>query len=360
MKRQQTKKIKVRDIFIGGSEPISIQSMTKTDTRDIHATLEQIKELEEVGCDLVRVAIPNMEAAQGIKRIVKQSNIPIVADIHFDYRLALEVIKNGVDKLRINPGNIGDHNRIKKVVNAAKQRNIPIRIGVNAGSIDQEVLEEYGKVTPQAMVASAQKHIKILEDLDFDQIVISLKASSVPLTIEAYQLMSKQCDYPLHVGVTESGTKFSGTIKSSIGIGSLLSKGIGDTIRVSLTDQPKEEVIVAKEILKSLNLNNNSNSIEVISCPTCGRCQIDLINIANDLERKLGQIQNTKPLKVAVMGCAVNGPGEAKEADIGIAGGKGEVLLFKKGKIIGKINSKNILNNLVEEINQLEDSRKED
>lgn len=360
MKRQQTKKIKVRDIFIGGSEPISIQSMTKTDTRDIHTTIEQIKELEEVGCDLVRVAIPNMEAAQGIKSIVKQSNIPIVADIHFDYRLALEVIKNGVDKLRINPGNIGDHNRIKKVVNAAKQRNIPIRIGVNAGSIDQEVLEQYGKVTPQAMVASAQKHIKILEDLDFDQIVISLKASSVPLTIEAYQLMSKQCDYPLHVGVTESGTKFSGTIKSSIGIGSLLSRGIGDTIRVSLTDQPKEEVIVAKEILKSLNLNNNSNSIEVISCPTCGRCQIDLINIANDLERKLGQIQNTKPLKVAVMGCAVNGPGEAKEADIGIAGGKGEALLFKKGKIIGKIDSKNILNNLVEEINQLEDSRKED
>lgn len=359
MKRQQTKKIKVRDTFIGGNKPISIQSMTKTDTRDIQGTVRQIKELEEVGCDIVRVAIPNMEAAQGIRGIVKQSNIPIVADIHFDYRLALEVIKNGVDKLRINPGNIGDHDRVKKVVNAAKERNIPIRIGVNAGSIDREILEKYGGIVPRAMVASAQKHIKILEDLDFDQIVISLKASSVPLTIKSYELMSQQCDYPLHVGVTESGTKFSGTIKSSIGIGSLLSKGIGDTIRVSLTDHPKEEVLVAKEILKVLNLDNNFNSIEVISCPTCGRCQIDLINIANDLEKKLNQIKNTKPLKVAVMGCAVNGPGEAREADIGIAGGKGKALLFKKGEIVGKIDSKDILETLIEEINQLSNNQEE-
>ncbi len=353
MKRKQTKKIRIRDMFIGGDAPISIQSMTKTDTRDIHATVSQIKELEEVGCDIVRVAILNMEAAQAIKSIVKQTNIPIVADIHFDYRLALEVIKNGVHKLRINPGNIGDRDRVVKVVNTAKKCNIPIRIGVNAGSIDPKITQKYGGITAQAMVDSAQEHIQILEDLNFDQIVISLKASNVPLTIEAYELMSEQCSYPLHVGITESGTKFSGTIKSSVGIGSLLSKGIGDTIRVSLTDKPTEEVIVAKEILKSLGLNKDSNSIEIISCPTCGRCQIDLIDIAKKLEKNRNLIKNNKPLKIAVMGCVVNGPGEAREADIGIAGGKGKALLFKKGRTIRQIDENNILNELINEINKL-------
>ncbi|RBP41161.1 flavodoxin-dependent (E)-4-hydroxy-3-methylbut-2-enyl-diphosphate synthase [Garciella nitratireducens] len=353
MKRKKTKKIRVKDMFIGGDAPISIQSMTKTDTRDINATINQIKELEEIGCDIVRVAIPNMEAAQAIKTIVQQTNIPIVADIHFDYRLALEVIKNGIHKLRINPGNIGDFDRIEKVVNAAKERNIPIRIGVNAGSINSKIIKKYGGISAQAMVDSAQEHIRILESLNFDQIIISLKSSNVVLTIEAYELMSKQSNYPLHIGITESGTKFSGTIKSSVGIGSLLSKGIGDTIRVSLTDKPIEEIIVGKEILKSLNLRNDSNSIEIISCPTCGRCQIDLIDIAKKLEKNRHIIKNQRPLKIAVMGCAVNGPGEAREADIGIAGGNGKALLFKKGKIIRPIDEGNILNELINEINKL-------
>ena len=350
MKRKITKKVKVGNMFIGGNAPISIQSMTNTDTRNINATINQIKELEDHGCDIVRIAIPNMVAAQAIKKIVHQSDIPVVADIHFDYRLALEVIKNGVDKLRINPGNIGEHQRIVQVVNAAKERDIPIRIGVNAGSIDPQILNKYQCINAQAMVESACEHIKILEDLNYDKIVISLKASSVPLTIKAYDLISEKCNYPLHVGITESGTKFSGTIKSSIGIGSILSKGIGDTIRVSLTDNPIEEIKVAKKILKTLNLNN-SDSIEIISCPTCGRCQINLIEIANRVEKQLAHIK--KPLKVAIMGCAVNGPGEAKEADIGIAGGKGSALLFKKGKIVRKINEKDIINELLKEINNL-------
>lgn len=350
MKRKITKKVKVGNMFIGGNAPISIQSMTNTDTRNINATINQIKELEDHGCDIVRIAIPNMVAAQAIKKIVHQSDIPVVADIHFDYRLALEAIKNGVDKLRINPGNIGEHQRIVQVVNAAKERDIPIRIGVNAGSIDPQILNKYQCINAQAMVESACEHIKILEDLNYDKIVISLKASSVPLTIKAYDLISEKCNYPLHVGITESGTKFSGTIKSSIGIGSILSKGIGDTIRVSLTDNPIEEIKVAKKILKTLNLNN-SDSIEIISCPTCGRCQINLIEIANRVEKQLAHIK--KPLKVAIMGCAVNGPGEAKEADIGIAGGKGSALLFKKGKIVRKINEKDIINELLKEINNL-------
>jgi (E)-4-hydroxy-3-methylbut-2-enyl-diphosphate synthase len=350
MRRKMTKKVKVGDIFIGGNAPISVQSMTNTDTRNINATINQIKELEDSGCDLVRIAIPNMEAARAVKSIVDESNIPIIADIHFDYRLALEVIKNGIDKLRLNPGNIGEHHRVVQVVNAAKERHIPIRIGVNAGSIDPDILKKYQGVNAQAMVESACEHIKILEDLNYDQVIISLKASSVPLTIQAYDLISEKCSYPLHVGITESGTKFSGTIKSSVGIGSILSKGIGDTIRVSLTDNPTEEVIVAKEILKSLKLNKSS-SIEIISCPTCGRCQINLIEIANQLEKQLINIK--KPLKVAIMGCVVNGPGEAKEADIGIAGGKGKALLFKKGEIIRKIDEKNIINELLNEIKKL-------
>lgn len=350
MERKLTKKIRVGDIFIGGKSPITIQSMTNTDTRDIKATVDQVKKLEESGCDIVRIAIPDMEAAQAVKTIVEKSTIPIVADIHFDYRLALEVIKNGVDKLRINPGNIGDSQRVIEVVKAAMEREIPIRIGVNGGSLEREILNKYQGVNAQAMVESAYNHIRILEDLNYQQIVISLKASSVPLTIEAYELISDRCSYPLHVGITESGTKFSGTIKSSVGIGGILSKGIGDTIRVSLTDDPVNEVIVGKEILKSLNLNNSS-SVEIISCPTCGRCQINLIEIASTIEDRLANIE--KPLKVAIMGCGVNGPGEAKDADIGIAGGKGQALLFKKGKIIRKIDENNIVTELLSEIDKL-------
>lgn len=349
MQRKTTKKIRVGNIFIGGNAPITIQSMTNTDTRNINTTIQQIRELKDYGCDLIRVAIPDMEAASAIKTIVNQSNLPVVADIHFDYRLALEVIKNGVHKLRINPGNIGDHQRIVQVVNAAKERCIPIRIGVNAGSLDAKILNKYQSINAQAMLESACEHIQILEDLNYDQIIVSLKASNVPLTIQAYELISEKYSYPLHVGITESGTKFSGTIKSSVGIGSLLSKGIGDTIRVSLTDNPIEEVLAAKEILKSLNLYT-SNSVEIISCPTCGRCQIDLIKIAKQLEGKLAHIK--KPLKVAIMGCAVNGPGEAKEADIGIAGGKENALLFKKGEIVRKIDEKDIVNELLKEINK--------
>lgn len=352
MERKATKKIRVGNIFIGGDAPISIQSMTKTDTRDVSSTINQIKELQSSGCDIVRLAIPNMEAAQAIKRIIPEVNIPVVADIHFDYRLALEVIKNGVHKLRINPGNIGEKERVIKVVDAAKEKNIPIRIGVNAGSIAPKFLKKHGAITAQAMVESAEEHIKILENLNYESIILSLKASNVMLTIEAYELMSQRSNYPLHIGVTESGTFFSGTVKSSVGIGSLLSKGIGDTIRVSLTDDPREEIKVGKEILRSLNLNSDTNSIEMISCPTCGRCNINLMEIANKLSKHLEDIN--KPLKVAVMGCAVNGPGEAKEADIGIAGGKGKALLFKKGKIIKEIKEEDIIEELLAEIAKIE------
>ena len=349
MNRKATKKIRVGDLYIGGDAPITIQSMTKTDTRDWKATIDQIKELEEVGCDIVRIAVPDIEAAEAIKNIKKNTNIPIVADIHFDYRLALESIKNGVDKLRINPGNIGDRDRVKQVVNAAMERNIPIRIGVNAGSISPKILDQFNGVNAESMIESALEHINILEALNFEQIIISLKASNVLLTLEAYELISKKTNYPLHIGITEAGTKFSGTIKSSIGIGILLARGIGDTIRVSLTDDPKEEVLVAKEILKSLNLYKG-NAVELISCPTCGRTQINLMDMAKELEMRLNKLQIKKTVKVAIMGCAVNGPGEAKEADIGIAGGKGSALIFKKGEIIRQVNEKNIIEELLEEI----------
>ena len=321
-KRRQSREVSVGNVKIGGNNPISIQSMTNTDTRDAEATIAQIKRLEEVGCDIVRVAIPDMTAAKNIAKIKSEVNIPVIADIHFDYRLALEVIDQGVDGVRINPGNIGSIDRVKMVVEKCKEKNLKIRIGVNGGSLEKELLEKYGSATAEALVESAMNHVKILEDLDFRNIVISLKSSDIYKTLEAYELISKKVDYPLHIGITESGSVKKGTIKSSIGVGALLLKGIGDTIRISLTGDPCEEVIVGKEILRSLGLLNDK--IKVVSCPTCGRCNIDLISVVNEVEENINHME--KDITVAIMGCAVNGPGEAREADIGIAGGKGEGL----------------------------------
>ncbi len=347
-KRRMCREVSVGNVKIGGNNPISIQSMTNTDTRDAKATIAQIKRLEDVGCEIVRVAVPDMEAAKNIGEIKRNVNIPVIADIHFDYRLALEAIDQGVDGVRINPGNIGDIERVKLIVNKCKERNLKIRIGVNGGSLEKELLEKYGSATPEALVESALNHVKILEDLDFYNIVISLKSSDIYKTLDAYELISKKVDYPLHIGITESGSIKRGTIKSSIGVGALLLKGIGDTMRISLTGDPTEEVLVGKEILRSLDLLNDR--IKVISCPTCGRCNIDLISVFNDVEEKINNME--KDITVAIMGCAVNGPGEAKEADIGIAGGKGEGLLFKKGEIVRKIKGNNLVEELLEEINK--------
>jgi len=349
MYRKTTKKLRVGELFVGGDAPITVQSMTCTDTRDVTETVEQIKRLEEAGCDIVRIAIPDSEAAQAVKRIKKAIRIPLVADIHFDYRLALECIENGIDKIRINPGNIGERERVRKVVEAARPRGIPIRIGVNSGSMEKYILAKYGGVTPEGMVESALGHAQILEGFSFDDIVFSLKASSVAMTIEAHRLMSQKTDYPLHIGVTEAGTMFSGTIKSAAGIGCLLAEGIGDTIRVSLTGDPVEEVRVGIELLKALGLRKAG--VEFVSCPTCGRCKINLIKVANEVEQRLSGCE--KQIRVAVMGCAVNGPGEAREADIGIAGGDGEALLFKKGEIIRKIPQDRIVDELIKEIEKL-------
>ncbi len=349
MNRLDTRKVMVKDVPIGGKSEIVIQSMTNTDTRDVNKTIEQIKELYMAGCQIVRCAVLDMEAAEAIKEIVQLSPIPVVADIHFDYKLALKVIENGISALRINPGNIGSKDRVLMVVKAAKEKNIPIRIGVNSGSLEKEILAKYGKPTAEALVESALKHVKILEELDFYDIVISIKSSDVQTMIEAYRLMSQKCDYPLHLGVTESGTTFKGTIKSSIGIGTLIAEGIGDTIRVSLTSNPVDEIKVAKEILKALG--ERKEGIEFVSCPTCGRTQIDLIGIANEVEKRLENVN--KNIKVAVMGCVVNGPGEAREADIGIAGGIGEGLIFKKGQIIKKVKENELVNELMKEIEKL-------
>lgn len=346
IKRKKTRKVRVGDIYIGGDAKITVQSMTNTDTRDVEATVNQIKMLEDIGCDIIRVAVVDQEAAEAIKEIKKSIKISLVADIHFDYRLAISSMENGADKIRLNPGNIGDRERVRKVVEVAKSRQIPIRIGVNSGSLEKNVIEKYGGITPEAMVESALQHVRILEELDFYDIVISLKASSVPMTIAAYRLMSEKTDYPLHIGVTEAGTVFKGTIKSCAGLGCLLAEGIGDTIRVSLTGDPKEEVLVGHELLRALGIEKGG--IELVSCPTCGRCQIDLIGIAEKVEERLEGLD--KNIKVAIMGCAVNGPGEAKEADIGIAGGKGEVLLFKKGVIVRKIPQERAVEELMEEI----------
>lgn len=350
-KRKMTREVRVGDVKIGGNNPISVQSMTNTDTRDVEKTVAQIKRLEEVGCDIVRVAVVDMDAAKSISKIKEQVNIPIIADIHFDYRLALEAIEQGVDGIRINPGNIGSIERVKAVVEKCKERDLKIRIGVNGGSLEKELLKKYGSPTAEALVESAMGHIKILEDLDFHNIVISLKSSDIYTAVEAYELMSQKVDYPLHIGITEAGGVRAGTIKSSIGIGSLLLKGIGDTMRISLTGDPVEEVKVGKDILRSLNLLNDK--IKIVSCPTCGRCNIDLINIANEVENKIQYLD--KNMTVAIMGCVVNGPGEAREADIGIAGGKGQGILFKKGEIVRKIPADKLVEELLDEIDKFEE-----
>lgn len=347
--RKITREVKIGNKKIGGNNPILVQSMTNTDTHDIEKTIEQIRRLEAEGCDIIRVAVPDMEAAEAIKEIKKNINIPLVADIHFDYRLAIKSIENGADKIRINPGNIGREENIKKVVEIAKEKGIPIRIGVNSGSLEKEILHKYKGVTAEAVVESALKNVLILEKLGFYDIVISLKTTNVPLTIEAYKLASSKVDYPLHVGITEAGTIEAGTIKSAIGIGTLLYLGIGDTIRVSLTGDPVHEVRVGRQILRSLGLLKEG--VEIISCPTCGRTKIDLIKLAEEVEKRTRNIK--KPLKVAVMGCVVNGPGEAKEADIGIAGGVGEGVIFKKGKVYKKVKEEELVEELMKEIEKL-------
>ena len=341
-KRKKTRVIKVGNVPIGGNNPIVIQSMTNTDTCDVNRTVEQIRELTIAGCEIIRVAVPNLEAVAAIKQIKRSISIPLIADIHFDYKLALASIKSGVDGLRLNPGNIGIYQNVLKVVEAVRERKIPIRIGVNSGSLSKEKIAKYG-VNAKSIVESALEHVAILEKANYHEMKISVKASSVPLTLESYRLLSKKVDYPLHLGITEAGTEFCGTIRSSIGIGTLLAEGIGDTIRVSLTANPIEEIKVAKEILKSLNLRKG---LKIVSCPTCGRTEIDLISITKEVEKKLHKFEDYD-LTVAVMGCVVNGPGEAREADFGIAGGKKEGLIFKKGKIIQKVHEQHLVDKLI-------------
>lgn len=352
MKSKTTKQVWIGSVAVGGGAPISIQSMTNTRTEDVQATAAQIGRLHEAGCDIVRIAVPDMAAAGSIAEIKRlQPQIPLVGDIHFDYRLALTAVEQGIDALRLNPGNIGEEANIIAVVRAAKQRRIPIRIGVNAGSLEKELLMRYGHPTPEAMVESALRHVRLLERHDFYDIKLSLKANDVPMTIKAYQLMSEMVDYPLHLGITEAGTVSSGVIKSSVGIGSLLVQNIGDTVRVSLTGDPVEEVKVAGEILKALNLRQYGPTL--ISCPTCGRTQIDLVGIATAVEKKLASIK--KPIKVAVMGCVVNGPGEAKEADVGVAGGREFGIIFRKGEILKKVSEDKLLEELFKEIDRIEE-----
>lgn len=352
--RRKSKKVNIGNTCVGGDSDISIQSMTNTDTNDAYATINQIKELESVGCDIVRITVPTIESASTIKLIKKEGiKIPVVADIHFDYRIALECIKQGVDKIRINPGNIGEDWKVKEVVDACKTNNIPIRIGVNGGSLEKHILEKYGSPTPEALAESAFYHINLLEKYGFEDTVVSVKASDVRNMILANKIIASKCDYPIHVGVTEAGDSYSGLIKSSAGIGSLLCDGIGDTIRVSLTANPLEEISAAKELLSTLGFYNKG-SIQVVSCPTCGRTKINLIELSSKLKKELSSINpNGKNIKVALMGCIVNGPGEAKECDIGVAGGVGEAVLFRNGKIIQKINEFDIVNTLIKEVKKL-------
>lgn len=352
IKRRMTRVVPVgKGISIGGDNPILIQSMTNTDTRDVQATIAQILALENAGCDIVRVAVPDMAAACAIAQIRQAIHIPLVADIHFNYALALKAIEGGVDKLRINPGNIGDREKIRRVVEAAKAHHISIRIGVNAGSLEKDLLDKYGHPTPDAMVESAERHIAYLEEEGFDDIVVSMKASDVRFTIEAYEKFSKKYDYPLHLGITEAGVLRTSAVKSGIGLGYLLLNGIGDTIRVSITGDPVDEVHVAKDILKSIGLYEGRGMVEVVSCPTCGRTEIDLIGIAEEMNRRLAGVK--KDLKVAVMGCIVNGPGEGREADIGVAGGRGKGVLFKKGEIFKTVTEDAICDALMEEIDKM-------
>jgi (E)-4-hydroxy-3-methylbut-2-enyl-diphosphate synthase len=348
IKRKKTRVIHVGQVPIGGGHPIPVQSMTKTDTRNVKATVKQIQSLVLSGCEIIRIAVPDAEAAKALGRIKQLVPIPVIADIHFDWRLALEAIRQGVDGLRINPGNIGAKWKVAEVVSAASDKAVPIRIGVNAGSLSRKLLEKYGHPTPEALLESAEEHINILEGLGFKEIKVSLKASSVLTTVDAYRLFSRRFRYPLHVGISEAGPSFTGMIKSSVGLGILLAEGIGDTIRVSLSADPEEEVRVGYEILKSLGLREKG--VNLISCPTCGRCEIDIRGLASKVENRLKDIR--KPLTVAVMGCVVNGPGEAREADIGIAGGKGFGLLFKKGKVVRKLDEDKLLDALLKEIGE--------
>jgi (E)-4-hydroxy-3-methylbut-2-enyl-diphosphate synthase len=349
MERRLSRQINIGGVKIGGGAPVVVQSMTSTPTQDVGATVKQIDRLRNAGCELVRLAVPDMKAASALKEIKSQAGIPIIADIHFDYRLALAAIENGADGLRLNPGNIGGRKEIQEIVAAARYQAIPIRIGVNSGSLNRATLRKYGHPTPDAMVESAMSHVSILEDLDFHLIKISLKSSDVLHMISAYRLLSEKVDYPLHLGVTEAGGLISGTVKNSLGIGLLLSEGIGDTIRVSLTRDPVEEVKVAYDILRALGLRQRG--AEIISCPTCGRCQIDLFTLVETIENALNQI--TTPIKVAIMGCVVNGPGEAREADIGIAGGRGQGTLFKKGRLIKKVPEADLARVLTEEVKKM-------
>lgn len=353
-KRRPTRQIHIGKVAIGGGAPISVQSMTNTKTTDTEATVAQIRALQAAGCDIVRLAVPDMEAARNLGNILRQVTVPLVADIHFDYKLALEAIHQGIHALRLNPGNIGGEEKVKAVVEAAKEAGIPIRIGVNAGSLDKKILKKYGGVTPEALVESAMEHVRILEALDFHDMKISLKAHDVPLTIAAYRLMSQTVDYPLHLGITEAGTVNTGIIKSAVGIGALLAEGIGDTFRISLTGDPVVEVRVANEILKSLGLKEYGPTF--VACPTCGRTSIDLPAIAAQVEEKLRDIE--EPIEVAVMGCVVNGPGEARGADVGIAGGNGEGLIFRKGEIVRKVPEADLVNELFQEIDQILEERK--
>ena len=346
MPRRQSRLVRVGNINIGAGNPISVQSMTNTDTRDVGATLEQIAGLKEAGCEIIRLAVPDREAALALGRIKNKTDVPLVADIHFDYRLALLSLEQGVDKLRLNPGNIGGRERVQAVVSKAKERGVPIRIGVNAGSLEADLVEEHGRQSAVALVKSALRHVAILEAQDFTDIIISLKAADVAVTIEAYHMAAERTNYPLHVGITEAGTAWAGSIRSAVGIGAILSAGIGDTIRVSLTADPREEVRVGYEILQSLGLRERGPTI--ISCPTCGRCEIDLASLAREVEEKTKGI--AKPLRIAVMGCVVNGPGEAAEADFGIAGGKGQGLLFRKGRVIAKLKEEELVSALMREI----------
>ena len=346
MYRDNTKIIKIGDKLIGGGNPIMIQSMTNTHTEDVKATVEQILRLEKAGCDIIRCTVPTIEAANAVKEIKKQIHIPLVADIHFDYKMAIAAMENGADKIRINPGNIGGTDKIKAVVDVAKSRNIPIRVGVNSGSLEKDLVEKYNGVTAEGLVESALDKVKIIEDLGYDNLVISIKSSDVMMCVKAHELIAKQTDYPLYVGITESGTIFSGSIKSSIGLGLILNQGIGDTIRVSLTDDPVREVEAAKLILRTLGLRKGG--IEVVSCPTCGRTKIDLIGLASKVEELVKNYD--LDIKLAVMGCVVNGPGEAKEADLGIAGGDGCGVLIKHGEIIRKFDEDKLLSVLKEEL----------
>ena len=347
IQRRKSRKVKVGKLYIGGDVPVTVQSMTTTNTTDVKATIGQIHGLQDLGCDIVRVSAPTMESAKALKEIKENISIPLVVDIHFDYRIALEAVKY-VDKLRINPGNIGNPDKVQQVVRACRTYGVPMRIGVNLGSLEKDLYDKYG-YAPEAMVESAMRHVKILEDLDFYDTIVSLKASDVPRMVKAYRLFAEKTDYPLHLGVTEAGSKIPGTVKSAMGIGMLLAEGIGDTIRVSLSDEPKEEVKIGKYILRALGLRNDG--VQVTSCPTCARTEVDVIKLVEQLENATEKIK--KPIKVAVMGCAVNGPGESRKADIGIVGAPGNHLLYKEGKIIRRINDNEIYEVLLKEINEL-------